>query len=268
MIKMIATDIDGTMLRSDRSLSTKVRRSLWAAEEAGIHVVPATGRPMTVATEVIDALGLPGYWVFSNGAITFHAGNDEVLRGYWIDHSTVSWVITALRSAIPDVEFALEGDRSAVHEAGFRTVVPTVPDSYRTTKVGDVTDHFPDRIQKVLVFRPDVDIEDLYARVSDVTRDKVVASYSGMNFVELSASFVTKARALAELATQLGIDQSEVAAFGDNHNDIPMLEWAGQSYAMGNASIDAKESADHVIKTNDEDGLAQAVDRLVEQALQ
>ncbi len=260
---MIATDIDGTMLRSDHSLSNNVRRSLWTAKEAGIHVVPATGRPITVAQEVLDALGLPDYWVFSNGAITYHAEADAVIRGYWIDHSVTSWLITTLRAAIPGIEFALEGERTAVHESKFRSVVPRISDSYVAHQVDDIASHLPDRIQKILAFQPEIKLDSLYQQINRAVDGRVVASYSGMEFIELSASLVTKARALDELAVQLEVDPSEVAVFGDNHNDIPMLNWAGQSYAMGNASEDAKEAADEVIGTNDDDGLAHAITKIL-----
>jgi len=260
---MIATDIDGTMLRSDHSLSDTVRRSLWSAKEAGIHVVPATGRPFTVARDVLQALGLPDYWIFSNGAITYHAQTDEIIRGYWIDRSVVEWLIPSLRLAIPGIEFALEGERNASYEAKFRMVVPGIPDTYEAEQVDDVAEHFPDRIQKILAFQPDMQLDDLFQQVSAATDSRVVASYSGMEFIELSASMVTKASALDELVVQLGIEPAEVAAFGDNHNDIPMLNWAGRAFAMGNASDDAKQAADHVIGANDDDGLAEAIDQIV-----
>jgi len=83
---MIATDIDGTMLRSDGTLSPRVKRALTAAVEAGLQVVPATGRPVMIATEVIEQAGLDDFWVFANGAITRHIGRDELIRGFWMDH--------------------------------------------------------------------------------------------------------------------------------------------------------------------------------------
>ena len=93
---------------------------------------------------------------------------------------------------------------------------------------------------------------------------RAVASYSGLRFIELAAGQVTKATALRLLAADLGIDRRRVASFGDNHNDLPMLDWAGRSFAMANATDDAKAAADEVIGGNDDDGLAAKVRQLLD----
>jgi hydroxymethylpyrimidine pyrophosphatase-like HAD family hydrolase len=96
-----------------------------------------------------------------------------------------------------------------------------------------------------------------------VVGDHATPSYSGLHFIEVGVGQVSKATALDALAADLGIAAEAVAAFGDNHNDVTMLRWAGRSYAMGNASDDAKAVADEVIATSDEDGLAVVVEQLV-----
>ena len=102
-IEMIATDIDGTMLRSDGSLSPAVKGALHDAADAGIHVVPATGRPVLIASsDVIEALDLPDYWVFANGAITRHLGRDELIRGFWMDQETTRRLVEGVRLALPN----------------------------------------------------------------------------------------------------------------------------------------------------------------------
>ena len=262
-IKLIATDIDGTMLRSDHSLSPRVRKALWSAKDAGMHVVPATGRPITVAGEIFESLGLPDYWVLANGAITYHLERNEIVRGYWMDQGTVPGLVEELRSTIPDVQFTIERERTSVFEPDFRKVVPVLFETDATQQVENVLDHLSGPIQKVLVFQPELNLDELYKLVVEVVGDRVVASYSGMNFVELAAEQVTKAHALSELANELNVTASEVAAFGDNHNDLPMFEWAGSSFAMGNASKDVQSAADYVIGTNDEDALAYQIETLL-----
>ena len=265
-LAMIATDIDGTMLRSDGSLSDRVKASLADAVSAGIHVVPATGRPVMIAEDVIEAAELPHYWVFANGAITRHLGRDELVRGFWMEQDITERLVRQLRAALPGAGFAVEFEKTVSWEAGFTEVVPVVPDVAPSPDVlAEVTSEHPEygRIQKILIFNTAVSLDDLYQAVKGLAGDDAVASYSGLPFIELAASEVTKATALQLLVDDLGIDAGQVACFGDNHNDLPMLDWAGRSYAMGNATDDAKAAATEVIGNNDSDGLAIKIEQLL-----
>lgn len=265
-IKMVATDIDGTMLRSDGSLSPRVKGALHDAAEAGLHVVPATGRPTIIATDVIAALELNEYWVFANGAITRHLGRDELIRGFWMDVELTKRLVTSLRDKLPDAGFALEFEKTVAFEPGFADVVPVVPDVEPCDDVlsaFDSDDPLYRLVQKVLVFDQSTDLDTLYQDVKSAVGTDAFPSYSGLSFVELAAGVVTKATALQLLADDLGVDASEVACFGDNHNDLPMLDWAGHSFAMANATDDAKAAADEVIGLNDEDGLARKIEELL-----
>jgi Cof subfamily protein (haloacid dehalogenase superfamily) len=264
-IKMIATDIDGTMLRSDGTLSGRVRDALHEARRAGLHVVPATGRPVAIAADVIDAAELRDYWVFANGAVTRHLGRDELVRGFWMDPGLTQALLSRLRHALPGAGFALELEDSVAFEDGFEKVVPVVPDQGQVDDVMTLLDgEGIGRVQKILVYDLSQDLDALFGRVSDVVGPDAVPSYSGLRFVELAAGLVTKAMALDLLAADLGIAAEQVAAFGDNHNDLPMLQWAGRSFAMANATDDAKETADEVIGHNDADGLADKIEQLLE----
>ncbi len=257
--RLIATDIDGTMLRSDGTLSPRVQRALHQAWDAGIHVVPATGRPLLICDDVIAALGLHHYWVFANGAVTRHLGRDEMVRGVWIEPDLAQGFVVELRAAIDGAGFAIEMERDIAYEPGFEQLIPHVP---AIGPIDDVLDGIRSRVQKVLVFHRGLDIDELFAAVSDVVGDHAIACYSGLSFIEVSARLVTKATALEALAIDLGIDRSEVVAFGDNHNDVAMLKWAGRGFAMANANDGAKQAADEVIASNDDDGLAIVVERL------
>ncbi len=270
--KMIATDIDGTMLRSDGTLSERVRTALHEASEAGIHVVPATGRPEMVATDVIAALGswqtsLDQYWVFANGAMTRNLTADELIRGYWMSPVVAQGLIVEMRAAFPGARFAIELEQGMAYEAGFELIVPNTPPIDPIDDILDGfsrTDEVGSRVQKVLVFDRDRSIDELYRAVSETLGDHGVPSYSGLPFIEVAASLVTKALALDALCGDLGIDPSEVAAFGDNHNDVAMLAWAGQGYAMANATDDAKDAAGTIIRNNNEDGLARKIEQFLE----
>ncbi len=259
-IRMIATDIDGTMLRRDGTLDPVVRSALHDAHAAGIHVVPATGRPLIVAADVIAALNHDEYWIFANGAITWHHGRAETIRGYWMEPERVVGMIERIRRQLPGASFAIEFEGDAIFETGFERLVPIVEGLHL---VDDVTTAVKARVQKILVFDHTKTIDHLFGNVSEAIGDDGVASYSGMSFIEVAADLVTKAMAVGELASELGVDRDEVASFGDNHNDVSMLEWAGRGYAMGNATDDAKEAANFVIGTNEENALATQVRALI-----
>ena len=142
----------------------------------------------------------------------------------------------------------------------FKRVLPIVP---QFAPCDDVVTAIDRRVQKILVTDDSRHLDELYGGISDVVGGDAVPSYSGLRFVELAASLVTKASALAMLAADLGLGQADVAAFGDNHNDISMLSWAGRSFAMANATEDAKEAADTVIGHHDDDAIADQIDALV-----
>ena len=263
-VRMIATDLDGTLLRTDGTLSERVRHSIKGAREAGIEVVPATGRPRMVAEDVIARLRFLDYWVFANGSVTWHQGRRELIRGFWIDAELARSLITKIRVALPSAGFAVEFEDDVAYEAGFEKVVPQLP---AVPPSVDLLDRIDRRVQKVLVFDGTKSIDELFDQVSRVVDGDGAASYSGLSFVELAAGLVTKATAVEMLAADFGISVDEVASFGDNHNDVAMLSWSGRSYAMANASDDAKEAATEIIGFNDDDAVADKIDELVDEAM-
>ncbi|MEM8925422.1 MAG: HAD-IIB family hydrolase [Actinomycetota bacterium] len=257
---MIATDLDGTLLAGDGTVSSRTRASVVAALEAGMHVVPATGRPRMVALDVMEALPMVPWWIFANGSVTWHADRDETVRGFFMEPALARDLVVRLRAALPGAGFAIEFPSDVVFEAGFEAVVPQAP---IVPPSEDVIDRITGEVQKILVFDLEQPLDDLYGAVAAVAGDDGVASYSGLPFIELAAGLVTKATAVELLAADFGLAADQVAAFGDNHNDLPMLQWAGRSYAMANATDDAKENADTLIGLNDDDAVAEVIDRLV-----
>lgn len=258
-IGLLGIDIDGTMLRTDGTMSARTKAALHAADAAGIHVVPTTGRPFIVSRDVIAELELGGHWIFANGAITRHLGRDETVRAHWIDSAIAKRFVRDLRASVPGARFAVEFEIDVAFEHGFEKIVPAVPPG---ESVDDVLPFVDGLVQKVLVFDESVDLDTLYREVTDALDGRGVASYSGLRFIEVSAAEVTKGGALDLLATDLGLNAAQVATFGDNHNDVSMLSWAGFGFAMGNATDDAKEAANHVIDHTDDDGLAVVVERI------
>lgn len=263
--RLLAVDIDGTMLRSDGSLSARVLDALWAAVDSGIHVVPATGRPMAVATDVVENSGLDDFWIFANGAITRHLGRDELIRAFWMERAVVIELFDRIRRRMPQARFAVEFATTMAYEAGFENVVPNEPPVPPTADLGAHLEEVSDPIQKLLVYDDSIDLERLWDEVNSAAHGLSMPSYSGLAFVELAPERVTKATALELLALDLGLSVDEVGAVGDNHNDVAMLEWAGTGYAMGNADPAIQASADVVLPANDDDGVAVLIETMLDQ---
>jgi hydroxymethylpyrimidine pyrophosphatase-like HAD family hydrolase len=158
-----------------------------------------------------------------------------------------------VREAIPGTMFAIEHTSGWASEDAF----PSRPDD-RTERIrGDYADIFRDDVVKILAVHRELDPEDFWKRLDDLVGDQVVTTWSStFALVEISAAGVTKATTLALLAEEMGVEAADVLAFGDMPNDLPMLEWAGTSYAMANAHPSVRALADHLAPSNDDDGVA------------
>ncbi len=266
-IKLIATDLDGTLVRSDGTVSPRTVAALDSAEQAGIHVVYVTGRPPRWMAPVVDVTKRHNTAICSNGAQLYDCATGELIQEFALGQEVALKVASILREHFPDVRFAAERGLEFVSEKDF--VPGWEPEdrgrfgsSYRSI------DEAIDRpVAKLLARTPDPessprplklqDAQDLVGHFATVT-------YSiSFGLLEVSAIGVDKASGLRTQAEMLGIEASEVMAFGDMPNDIPMLKWAGHSYAMENAHRLAKEAARFGAESNDNDGVAKEIETLL-----
>lgn len=258
--RLIATDLDGTVLRSDGTVAPRTVTALRAAEERGITVVVATGRPPRWMRPVADALGHTGLAICANGAIVYDLHTDRVVEHTPITRAVVLEVIAAVRAAVPDVSFAVESQ-----ERGFAREVeyPSARDADGVV-VGVLDDLIGDDVVKLLVRHRHLDSDGLLAAAREVAGELAELTHSSSSgLLEISASGVTKAATLARIAAGHGIEPTQAVAFGDMPNDLPMLAWAGTAYAMRNAHPDVLAATEHVAPSNDEDGVAQVIEMLL-----
>ena len=264
IFRMIATDLDGTVLRSDGSVSERTVAALRAAESSGSMVVVATGRPPRWMRPVADALGHTGLAVCSNGAVVYDLHTDEVLEHTPISRDVVLAVAAAVRAAVREVTFAIETRDAGFGREASYPVAPDVdlePDGMR---VGSLDELVSDDVIKLLVRHADLDPRGLLAAAREVAGEHAELTYSSRSgLLEISAIGVTKAASLARIADRQGIRAEDAVAFGDMPNDLPMLAWAGRGYAMANAHPDVLDAAEHLAPSNDDDGVAQIVENLL-----
>jgi Cof subfamily protein (haloacid dehalogenase superfamily) len=251
--RLVATDLDGTLLDSAGRVSARTRAVLDELDADGVPVVFTTGRPVRWMDELWDAVGGHGLAICSNGAIVYDVARREVREHRPVTREVGLALAEAVRTAVPGTTFAIEHTEGWASETAF----PKHPDDLTDRTQGAWEDIFRDDVVKVLALHRDLDPEDFWGQVADVVGDSAVTTWSSsFALVEISAAGVTKASTLETLAAEMGFGAADVVAFGDMPNDLPMLEWAGTSYAMANAHPSVRDLADHLAPSNDDDGVA------------
>ncbi len=254
---VVASDLDGTLVRSDGSISDRTRAALSLAESAGALVIFVTGRPPRWMKPVVEATGASGLAICANGALVYDLGSGEVVREHALHSESAARLVTALREALPGVQFAVESGLSFGHEPGYE---PSWAMPNR--RVAEVEDLIADPVSKLLVKHPERAAEEIHEQVVELAGEEAVVTYSGDVLLEVSGAGVSKASTLAALCEEQGHAPSAVLAFGDMPNDVPMLRWAGHGVAVGNAHESVLEVADEVTAPNDDDGVARVLERV------
>lgn len=256
MTRLAATDLDGTLLDTRGAVSGATRRVLAAVEEAGVPVVLVTGRPLRWVTPLRDVVGRHGLAICGNGAVVYDVAAGAVRRLRAIERTAGLDVVAAIREAVPDALLAIEDvDGIAIETTAFKDDL--------TDRVGPMHELWSDSVTKLLVRAPALSSSALQEAVTAAVGEAATVTWSMPGMVEISAAGVTKALALAELADDFGVPADDVVAFGDMPNDLPMLAWAGTSYAVANADPTVLAAADHVAPSHDVDGVARTLAQLV-----
>ncbi|MFF4573200.1 HAD hydrolase family protein [Streptomyces sp. NPDC001410] len=268
--RLIATDLDGTLLRDDKSVSPRTVAALAAAEAAGIEVFFVTGRPARWMNVVSDHVHGHGLAICGNGAavVDLHGGpgTHRFVKVRELARENALDAVRLLRDAVPGTVFAVEQTYGFHQEPAYPKLHMEIPDNLLPAEDLLSADG-PDADQpvlKILAYHPELD-PDVFlglARLAIGVRANVTRS-SPSALLELSGPDVSKASTLALCCAERGITPEEVVAFGDMPNDVEMLTWAGQSYAMGNAHPDVIAAASGRTVANNDDGVAVVIERMI-----
>jgi Cof subfamily protein (haloacid dehalogenase superfamily) len=253
--RLVATDIDGTLVDSSGRLSARTREVLDRLDEAGIPLVVVTARPLRWMTELWPVVGRHGVGIVSNGAIVYDVPEDRIHELEGIEVEAGLALVAAIRAALPGAVFAFELVSGFAYEPAYDEPHHIVEGS----RSGPAEEVLSDVAVKVLVKAPGTDPATLRNVVAAAVGHSATPTWSVDGLVEISAAGVTKAAALARVCDRLGIAADDVVAFGDMPNDLPMLAWVGTSYAVANAHRSVLEMVDHVAPSNDDDGVAQVL---------
>ena len=261
--RLIATDLDGTLLHSDGSVSDRTRDALAACAGAGIGVVFVTARPPRVMHDIVARAAHAATAICANGAMVhdFAAGSSVYVHEFAVEAARA--IVEVLRPVLPDTGFALETGERVWHDGAYRIGLLSDTQRYLAEPWDSVWGSVR-RVVKVLARSDTHNADEMLALARGVLTLPAEISHSGgRGLVEISPPGATKASTLAWYCARRGIAPAEVVAFGDMPNDLPMLAWAGTSYAVANAHPDVRRGATEVTGSNDEDGVAAVLESLV-----
>jgi Cof subfamily protein (haloacid dehalogenase superfamily) len=259
--RVVATDLDGTIVRSDQTISARTAAALARAETAGATVVLVTGRPPRWIGPIADATGHHGVVICSNGAIIYDLHTESIIGSTLIPVEVVVKTVAILLDALPELSFAVETGTDVFRGHGYRggwSIDLNDPLERHDLDVVTSVD-----AAKLLASHPSMDVDELLVAVIELVGELVEPTHSnGRGLVEMGPFGVSKATTLAAFCAALGVTADEVVAFGDMPNDLPMLAWAGTSYAVANAHPQVLAAVELRAASNDDDGVARVIEEL------
>jgi len=271
-IKAIVLDLDGTLLTSKKEISPITKSALIAAQENGIKVVLASGRPTSGMIKYAEDLKLnhyEGYIISYNGAKVTDFKTKEVLFNHPIHEDTGRKVLSHLKQF--DVVTMIDKD-DYLYVNDVYDALLTLPErtvniveyesrlaNFKLCEVDDLADFLTFPLNKILVAGDPNYLKENYKAMKEPFEEVTSSSFTAAFFYEFMDKHVEKSRSLDALFGPLGIRSDEVMIFGDGHNDRSLFEYAGLGIAMGNAVDEIKSIAKDTTSSNDKEGISEAL---------
>ncbi len=269
MRKLIAFDMDGTLLNTAKKISDGTAQAIQKASEAGKIVILATGRSRNELTEYESVLGPVRYGILESGGVLYDFKEEKILERSPLTGPEVEAILALSRQEDVMVQ-TMSGGRMLIQEEDLYRM-----DHYQlgyffplfstaATRVEDIRawlmEH-RDEVEKINLYHTDTEArERTLLRAKDLMLEKV---YSEVTSIEFSPKGVSKGDALLALCRILDIDPEQTIAVGDADNDLALLKTAGLAIAMGNANENVKRAADVIVADNDHDGCKEAIERFL-----
>ncbi|MFF7726265.1 HAD hydrolase family protein [Streptomyces sp. NPDC008001] len=265
--RLIATDLDGTLLRDDKTVSERTVAALAAAEAAGIEVFFVTGRPARWMDVVSDHVHGHGLAICANGAAVVDLRDGaRFVDIHPLGSADALAIVHAVRAAAPGSSFAVERTSGFHYEPAYPPFFldPCAVVAPAEKLLGEDSG-YTEPIIKLLASHPELGPDEFLsiARAAAGAHGSFTRS-SPTALLEISGLGVSKASTLARCCAERGISPEEVVAFGDMPNDLEMLGWAGTAYAMANAHPDVLAVTAHHTAANSEDGVAMVIEQILQ----
>lgn len=268
-IKLIAIDLDGTLLDSNRELSEENYQAIQDAKAAGIQVVLCTGRPLRSMNYLLDEIGLKGE---NDLAITYNGGliqktkTGEVVHELTLDREdSLSVYEMATDFNLPvnfiDLDYIYEPPYPKDRDSLYNKAVTNIPEDqalqFKAVDIEKLPNPF--KINKIVLSRPSEELDEIIPMIPKQYHEYFNIYKSQSHILEVLPLNVDKGNAMRIVGEMLGLEKSQIMGIGDQENDFTLVEQAGLGVAMGNAIEKVKEVADYITKTNDENGVAYAI---------
>ncbi|MGE6116382.1 sugar-phosphatase [Aeromonas salmonicida] len=266
MYKLIALDMDGTLLNPQGQISPRTHAAIAAARAKGVTVVLASGRPLEGMSRYLAELGLTGqddYVICYNGALVQQVADQRIIRSQLLTGSDAS----AIARLADELEVNVHGFSVSQGLISPRVSTYTEHESRLIGMPINLIDFatlaVDEQIMKVMMIDEPPQLSRAIERLPAELYERYTVVQSAPFFLEFMNKQSNKGTGVAALAEHLGLDASLVIAVGDAGNDHHMIEYAGLGVAMGNATDDIKALAQHITGRNDEDGVAQVIERFI-----
>ena len=264
--KMVATDVDGTLIDQYEQVTPRTRAAVTALVADGVPFVLATGRPPRWIDPVVDGLGYAPLCVCGNGAVIYDSASDRILHNSSLSVESLTALAELAERVLPGCGLAAERVGESAHDAATPQFVSSPEYEHAWLNPDDTqvarAEVFAAPAIKLLIRLPRATSAAMHDALAPHLEGRADVTYSTNNgLIELSAPGVTKASGLAIVAERLGVQHGAILAFGDMPNDVPMLRLAGHGVAMANGHPEARAAADEVTGSNSTDGVAQVLER-------
>ncbi|MGW1493706.1 HAD family hydrolase [Streptomyces sp. NPDC002402] len=260
--RLIATDLDGTLLRDDDTVSQRTRAALAAATAAGAAHIIVTGRAVPWTRHILDDLGYEGLAVCGQGAQVYHAGEHRLLTSLTLDRQLARLALSKIEAEVGPLALAASRDGldgEVLVGPGYRVQEGPLP----VVAYEDPAELWSAPLNKVYIQHPELDDDALTSVARATVGSLVNVVMAGAGIVEMLPLGLSKATGLSLAARRLGLRAADTIAFGDMPNDIPMFGWAAHGVAMANAHEELKAVAHEITASNEHDGIAVVLERLL-----
>jgi Cof subfamily protein (haloacid dehalogenase superfamily) len=261
-IRLVVSDVDGTLVRKDKSLSPQVIAAVHRLRAAGIPFTLISARPVSGVIPLIAPLGIDIPLAAFNGGILFRPDGSEIVA-HPIDRAVVEGVFALAEELAVDRWVFAGGQWYASTDQGMHVEHERVASNQAPVVRGDFTDLFDTADKLTLVSDDRALLKGLAERAVAAFGDRATIGQSQTYYLDVTDTAANKGDGVAALAEMLGIDLTDVVVLGDMDNDIAMFDRAGLSVAMGQAPGTVKARADWVSSSNQEDGVAHAIDAFI-----
>lgn len=266
MYKLIALDMDGTLLREDKTVSQRTKDALKAARDKGVTVVLATGRPIEGVhryLEELDMLGENDYVLSYNGSLVQKTKNKEIISKRTLKGSDATYLYNLSKELKVNIHSFSENEGLITPKSNKYTLVEADINGINFKEFNfDNIDAEDNMIKIMMIDEPEI----LQRAVDNLPKelyDKYTVVRSAPFFLEFLNKEANKGTGVELLAQHLEVKREEIITMGDAGNDLHMIEYAGLGVAMGNAFEEVKKVANYITDTNENDGVAKVIEKFV-----